>query len=110
MTELILLSQADLDIQSAFARYEDYQTGRGEIFMHQLDAAFTLLREHPEMAPVYSGAYRRLLLKDFPFGIFYQVQPKRLLVAAILDLRQDPTTLRRRLFGSDPENPPNTGR
>lgn len=52
MIDLILLLQADLDIQAAFDRYEDCQPGRGEVFMRQLDAAFTLLRRQPEMAPV----------------------------------------------------------
>jgi hypothetical protein len=33
MIELVLLLQADLDIQAAFERYEDYQQGRGEVFM-----------------------------------------------------------------------------
>ena len=28
MKELILLLQADIDIQSAFSRYEDFQEGR----------------------------------------------------------------------------------
>jgi hypothetical protein len=79
MTELVLLLQADLDIQAAFGRYEEYQTGRGDVFMRQLDAAFTLLREYPEIAPVYQGPYRRMLLRNFPYGIFYQVQPKRLI-------------------------------
>jgi len=33
MIVLILLSQANLGIQAAFERYEDYQHGRGEVFM-----------------------------------------------------------------------------
>ena len=66
MTDLILLLQADLDIQAAFGRYEEYQTGRGEVFMRQLDAAFTLLRRYPEIAPVYMGPYRRMLIRNFP--------------------------------------------
>lgn len=78
LTDLILLLQADLDIQTAFERYEDYQSGRGEVFMRQLDAALTLLRQHPEMAPVYAGSYRRMLIRDFPYEIFYEAQPKRL--------------------------------
>lgn len=99
MTELILLLQADLDIQAAFDRYEEYQSGRGEVFMRQLDAAFTLLRQHPEMAPVYAGPYRRMLAREFPYGIFYEVQPARIIVAPIMDLRQDPQVIRRRLLG-----------
>jgi plasmid stabilization system protein ParE len=101
VTDLILLLQADLDIQAAFERYEGYQLGRGEVFMRQLDAALALLRHHPEMAPVYAGSYRRMLIRDFPYGIFYQPQPTRLIIAAIMDLRQDPQTVRRKLFGPD---------
>ena len=52
MTELILLVQADQDIQTAFNRYEEFQEGRGEVFMRHLDAAFSLLRQHPEIAAV----------------------------------------------------------
>ena len=61
MIDLILLLQADRDIQSAFQRYENYQAGRGEIFIRQLDFALTLLRQHPEIAPVCGGlsAYAR---------------------------------------------------
>jgi len=100
MTDLILLLQADLDIQTAFERYEDFQTGRGEVFMRHLDAALALLRQHPELAPVYAGPYRRRLIHDFPYGIFYQVQPTRVVIAAVVDLRQDPRAVRRKLFGS----------
>ena len=99
MTDLILLLQADHDIQTAFNRYEEFQEGRGEVFMQHLDAALTLLRQHPEIAPVYGGRYRRLLIRDFPYGIFYEVQLKRIVVGAIMDLRQDPKTIRRKLMG-----------
>ena len=103
MTELILLSQADLDVQAAFERYEGYQQGRGEVFMRQLDAALTLLRRHPEAAPVYAGPYRRMLVREFPYGVFYQAQPARIIVAAIMDLRQDPRAIRRKLAGEQGE-------
>ena len=38
MTDLILLLQADQDIQTAFNRYEEFQAGRGEVFMRHMDA------------------------------------------------------------------------
>ena len=99
MTDLILLLQADHDIQTAFNRYEEFQAGRGEVFMRHLDAALTLLRQHPEIAPAYGGQYRRMLIRDFPYGIFYEVQPQRIVVGAIMDLRQDPEAIRRKLLG-----------
>ena len=55
MMELILLGEADQDIQNAFDRYEEFQPGRGELFMQHLDAALTLLRQQPEMALVVVG-------------------------------------------------------
>jgi plasmid stabilization system protein ParE len=100
MTDLILLLQADRDIQTAFERYESYQEGRGDVFIRQLDVALILLRRHPEIAPVYAGQYRRMLIRDFPYGIFYQAQPTRLIIAAIMDLRQDPQAIRKKLPGS----------
>lgn len=100
MMDLILLLQADLDIQAAFARYEEFQSGRGEVFLHQLDAALSLVRRFPEIGPAYGGAYRRFLIRDFPFGIFYEAQAARIVVVSIMDLRQNPQEIRRRLFGS----------
>lgn len=101
MKELILLWQADSDIQAAFNRYQEYQAGRGELFLRHLDLAFTLLRQNPEMGRVYARPYRRLLIRDFPYAIFYQADTRRIVVAAISDLRQDPQTIRKKLTGLD---------
>ena len=83
--------------QDAPERYEAYQQGRGEVFMRQLDAALGLLRQHPEIAPVYARPYRRMLIREFPYGIFYEPQPSRIIVTAIMDLRQAPQAIRRKL-------------
>lgn len=74
--------------------------GGARFLCAKLDVAFTLLRRHPEIAPVYAGPYRRMLIRDFPYGIFYQPQLARLIIAAIMDLRQDPQTIRKKLPGS----------
>jgi hypothetical protein len=72
MTSLILLFQADSDVQSAFNRYEEIQPGLGEVFLRQLDLAFGILKRNPELGRVYGGKYRRLLIHGFPYGVFYQ--------------------------------------
>lgn len=97
MINLILLLQADSDIQSAFDRYEEIQSGRGEVFLRQLDIALGFLRRNPQIGRVYGGRYRRLLIRGFPYGVFYQSQATRIVVAAVIDLRQDPATIRRKL-------------
>lgn len=97
MSELVFLFSADSDIQTGYAFCEDHQAGRGEIFMRHLDLAFGRLRTFPEIAPVFHKTYRRLLVPGFPYGIFYSIEGRRIIVSAVLDLRQDPEMIRRRL-------------
>lgn len=97
MAELVFLLSADIDIQKAYEFYENYQTGRGIVFMQHLDAAFSHLRQFPEIGRVFHGNYRRLLIRRFPYGIFYTIEGVRIIVAWIMDLRQDPETIIRRL-------------
>ena len=101
MNEVILLLQAELDIQAAFNRQEDFQEGRGELFLSHLDVVLSLLRQHPEIGRIYETPYRRILIRNFPYGVFYQVQPGRIIVAGIMDLRQRPEAIRKKLGLSD---------
>jgi toxin ParE1/3/4 len=99
VSELVLLYSADADIQRAYERYEEFQEGRGTVFMLHLDAALTLLRNFPEIGPVFYRNYRRLLVSGFPHGIFYAIEGQRIVVSAVMDARQDPAVIRRRLGG-----------
>lgn len=97
MSELVFLFSADADIQAAFEFYEGFQTGRGEVFMCHLDLAFGQLRIFPEIAPVFHEPHRRLLIRGFPYGIFYVIEGRRIIISGVMDLRQDPAIIRRRL-------------
>ena len=99
MSELVFLFSADADIQAAYEFYEAYQTVRGEVFLRHLDLAFERIRTFPELAPLFHSSYRRLLVRGFPYGIFYVIEGHRIIVSGVLDLRQDPAAIRRRLGG-----------
>jgi hypothetical protein len=45
----------------------------------------------------YRGKLRRLVLRPFGFGVFYAIEGERLMVGALLDLRQAPDAIERRL-------------
>ena len=92
-----LLSGADADLQDIFNRLESYHEGFGVEFMTVVDAYLAHIAAFPEMAPIYLENIRRLVMPRFPYGIFYQALPLRIVVAAILDLRQDEATILRRL-------------
>ena len=96
MTPIVFLYSADVDIQAAYEFYED-RWGRGDALFESLDRSFALLRDFPEIAPAFFGKYRRMLVRSFPYGIFYTLEQRGIIVAAVLDLRQDPEAITRRL-------------
>lgn len=91
MKEFVLLYAAEVDIQKAFELYENKKEFLGEEFPKHIEYGLTLIRNHPEIAPVYLGRHRRWTTHKFPFGIFYVVYPARIVVSGIMDLRQNPT-------------------
>jgi hypothetical protein len=91
------LSGADADLQTAFNKFEDYRESFGEEFMAAVEAHLTRLAAFPLLAPAYFGTIRRQVMLGFPYGIFYEPHPTRIIVVAILDLRQDPERIRQRL-------------
>jgi len=94
MIELIVLRRAEADIQRVYGRLEDFQTGRGEAFLRRIDLAFARLQQFPELGAIYYAGYRRLLLGQLPFGIFYRVEGNRLIIVTTASLRQDPSAIR----------------
>jgi hypothetical protein len=91
------LSGADADLQQVFNKFEDYRHGFGVEFMMALEAYLARIAAFPEIAPPYFLNIRRQVMQDFPYGIFYEPYPTRIVVIAILDLRQDPQRIRNRL-------------
>jgi hypothetical protein len=97
MKDLIFLLAADSDVQQAYEWCEAVQEGRGDCFLQVLDAQLGVLRTNPLLGRVIEAPIRRLLLLDFPFGIFYDEQPTRIVVLGVMDLRQNPQTIQQRI-------------
>jgi hypothetical protein len=91
------LAGADADLQEIFNRFEDYREGFGVEFMIAVDAHLARIAVFPDLAPRYIEKVRRQVMQGFPYGVFYEPYPTRVLVTAILDLRQDPEKIRRRV-------------
>ena len=70
MREFVFLLAADIDIQEAYEFYEDYQEGRGTVFLNHLDTAFTYVRNFPEIAPLFYGSYRAIAYSPIPLRHF----------------------------------------
>ena len=95
--QIVYLGSVEGEIQAAYEQCGGPDTERAELFLKRLDRTWQLLSENPAMGPKYGGRFRRLAVRDFPYGIFYTVTGHRIFISAVLDLRQDPATLHRRL-------------
>jgi hypothetical protein len=62
-----LLRGSEPDLLENYVRLEGLRPGLGDRFYRMLDLALARLRQFPESAPVYQGAYRRLILRPFLF-------------------------------------------
>ena len=65
--------------------------------MAVVDAYLIRIAAYLEIAPIYLESIRRQVIRRFPYGIFYVPHSTRILIVAILDLRQDEEQILRRL-------------
>jgi toxin ParE1/3/4 len=87
---LILRPEAEEDVRQGYLWYEERQAGLGQRFITALDAALAAIQERPEAYHQVEGEVRRALAKRFPYGIFYVVEPQRIVVLAVLHTARDP--------------------
>lgn len=64
--------------------------------MEEVNTAVEYLEEHSDLGPTYDVDIRRILLRRFPYGVFYTIEENRIVVHAILDLRMNPVGIRER--------------
>lgn len=88
--EIILLWGAQNDLLEAYRKF-------GEPLHEKVDRALDLIRENPELAPLYKGQYHRKVVFRSCFALYYTVEGGRIIVGAFLDQRQDPKLIDRRL-------------
>jgi plasmid stabilization system protein ParE len=74
----------------AYRWYEEQRTGLGADFVSCVEEGLAKIRTAPEAYPIVHKKVRRLLIKRFPYGVFYVVEQTRLIVLAVLHERRDP--------------------
>jgi len=96
MISIELSKDAEKDISNAIDFYDNISSGLGEYFLTSIMSDIESLR-------IYHGIhikinnYFRMLSKKFPFAIYYKIDNDRVQVYAVLDCRQDPRKINKRL-------------
>ncbi len=91
--EIVWIWAAEVDAQTAFLHLHDTNPGRAEKFVEMMDRLVSLLQAFPFIAPMWHHGIRRALVRRSHYGLFYVVEPKRLVIIGVQDLRQNPERL-----------------
>jgi len=88
---VIIRPGAEADLQAVKQWYEERRAGLGFEFIVTVRAAIRRLRENPKRYPLYYRGFRRVLLRRFPYKIFYRIEGDRVIVFRVLRASQDHT-------------------
>jgi plasmid stabilization system protein ParE len=91
-----ILDEAEQDLIEGFRFYESQEQNLGDYFLDALFSDIDALQIYAGIHAVHFG-FHRLLSKRFPFAVYYRKDGDVAQVWAVLDCRQDPMKIRKRL-------------
>ncbi len=96
MKRLLVRPEAEADIEETYHWYENRRNGLGSNFLLCIEEGLEKIRKNPEMYPVLHRDVRRLLIRRFPYGIFYTAKHDVTTILAVFHGRRDPKELKSR--------------
>jgi len=90
ISQLILRPEAEADLAEAYVWYEQRRAGLGQDLLLSVEAALTAIYDHPFLYPVMHRNIRRVLIRRFPFGVYYLVEGETVIVLSIFHASRDP--------------------
>lgn len=88
-----LLDEAERDLRAGEEFYNKRESGLGDYFVDSLFSDLSSLQLFAGIHAKHFSCYR-LISKRFPFAVYYELEEKRVVVIAILDMRRKPNTIR----------------
>jgi len=95
--ELVLSALAETDVAQAAEWYNRIRPGLGDDLVQCVENALARILEYPEAFTVILIDVRRVLVRRFPYGVFFRLRHDRIEIEAVFHLRAHPAHLRGRL-------------
>ena len=93
---LIITPNAELDIRDARTWYEGKRTGLGERFVMAVETALGQIVRVPRGGSEIEPGVRRVVIRKFPYGVFYRVDPDQIAILAVYHSKRNPRTWKTR--------------
>jgi plasmid stabilization system protein ParE len=93
---LIVRLAAAADIDEAFLWYEQQRAGLGAEFLNAVQSALDDLASHPAQYQIIHRNTRRMVLRRFPYSVFYRIYDEVIVIVACMHVRRNPRRWRAR--------------
>lgn len=94
---ITFLREARREFDDAHDWYESRRTGCGDEFSDRVDEALNLILQSPESWPFVYKDLRCVIVKKFPYAIFYRLETHRIVVVAVFHGSRNPIHWQRRV-------------
>jgi len=88
--------EGEIDIEDASNWYEKQRKGLGYDFLGEVLTVCETFSENPNMYPAVHRHTRRAVMHRFPFGIYYRIEDKHIVVVAIMHGSRHPKRWKKR--------------
>lgn len=78
------------DLAGAYRWYEERRRGLGEQFLAAVNASFDQIEQFPELFAIRYGQVRMAPVPQFPYAVFYRLDPLRIVILTVLHTSDDP--------------------
>jgi plasmid stabilization system protein ParE len=90
---LIFLPEVESDIGEAYWWYEEKDMGLGDEFLRCLEEAFSRTSNDPEHFPVRFDDIRRILVRRFPYAVYFYHDEAKVFITHVFHTAQNPDRL-----------------
>ena len=94
---LLVSEMAYEDAIVIFDWYEEKLSGLGDRFINEPEVAKTDLLNNPLAFAKWNKSIRRMVMRKFPYKLFYKIYEDEILILAIIHARRSNRYLKRRL-------------
>ena len=91
-----LRPEAETDIEEAATWYAMQREGLGDEFLDEVQSICETISENPNMYPVLHRHAHRAVIHRFPFGIYYRIEEKSVVVVAVMHGSRHPKRWKKR--------------
>jgi plasmid stabilization system protein ParE len=90
-------SEVRIELTEAVDWYEERAPGLGAEFLRTVNAAIASIHRQPRAYPITCENIRRVVLRRFPYSIFYTATDQEILIVACIHGKRDPKRWQDRL-------------